>query len=184
MDPVARTGQQAPDFTLPDLSGVPHRLGAGRGRILVLVFWSADCGHSERTNRTLAALRAEWGERVEVWWVASNPNESLKRLRGAALSERIGPVLVDGDQSVADLYGARATPHVFVVDSDNVLRYAGAPDDVALRNPNPTRAYLALAVEALLAGRQPEPAETPPFGCALVRGRRAGPSVGEVPDLG
>ncbi len=184
MDPVARTGQPAPDFALLDLAGATHRLEAMRGRILVLVFWSADCAHSERTNRTLAALRPGWGERVQVWWVASNPNESLERLRGAALGEQIGPVLVDGDQSVAELYGAAATPHAFVIDADGVLRYAGAPDDVALRRPTPTRAYLAQAVEALLAGREPDPAETLPFGCALVRGRRAGRSAGEVPDLG
>ena len=184
MDSVVRTGQPAPNFALPDLSGVPHHWEMGRGRILVLVFWSADCAHSERTNRTLAALRPGWGERVEVWWVASNPNESLERLRGAALGEQISPVLVDSDQSVADRYGAVTTPHVFVIDGDGTLRYAGAPDDVALRKPTPTRAYLAQAVEALLAGREPEPAETPPFGCALVRGRRAGTSVGEVPDLG
>jgi len=184
MDSVVRTGQPAPDFTLPDLAGVPHHLGTRRGRILVLVFWSADCAHSERTNRTLAALRPGWGERVEVWWVAPNPNESLERLQVAALGEQIGPVLVDGGQSVAGLYGAVTTPHVFVIGADGVLRYAGAPDDVALRKPTPTRAYLAQAVEALLAGREPDPAETPPFGCALVRGRRAGTSVGEVPDLG
>jgi peroxiredoxin len=184
MDPVARIGQPAPDFALPDLAGVMHRLEAMRGRILVLIFWSADCAHSERTNHTLAALRPGWGERVQVWWVASNPNESLERLRGAALGEQIGPVLVDGDQSVAELYGAAATPHAFVIDADGVLRYAGAPDDVALRRPTPTRAYLAQAVEALLAGREPDPAETLPFGCALVRGRRAGRSAGEVPDLG
>jgi len=184
MDPLARIGRPAPDFALPDLAGSPHRLEAMCGRILVLVFWAADCTHSERANRALAVLRPGWGERVEVWWVASNPNESLDRLREAAHGEQIGPVLVDGDQAVAELYGAAATPHVFVIGADGALRYAGAPDDVALRTPTPTRAYLAQAVEALLAGREPDPAETPPFGCALVRGRRAGPSVGEVPDLG
>jgi peroxiredoxin len=183
MDPLARLGEPAPDFTLPDLTGAPHHLGTLRGEIVVLVFWSADCAHSERSNRTLAALRPVWGERAHVWWVASNPNESLERLRDAALGEQIGPVLLDGDQSVAERYGAVTTPHVFVIGADGVLRYAGAPDDVDLRRPTPTRGYLAQAVEALLAGRHPEPAETPPFGCALVRGRRSGESVGEVPDF-
>jgi peroxiredoxin len=149
-----------------------------------LVFWSAECAHSVRTNRALADLRREWGERVRVWWVASNANESLDRLKQAAERERIGPVLVDGDQDVAELYGAVTTPHVFVIDADGVLRYAGAPDDVDLRRPVPSRAYLAQAVEALLAGRDPVPEQTPPFGCALVRGRRSGSSVGEAADLG
>jgi len=69
---------------------------------------------------------------------------------------------------VAGLYGAVTTPHVFVIGADGVLRYTGAPDDVGFRMRTPTRAYLAQAVEALLDGREPDPAETPPFGCALV----------------
>jgi peroxiredoxin len=168
MDTLVHPGQPAPDFTLPDLDGVPHHLAAMRGRILVLVFWSADCPHSVRTDQTLAALRPEWGERVRVWWVAPNPNETLDRLQAAAQAVHVAPVLVDGLQAVAGLYGAVTTPHVFVIGADGVLRYAGAPDDVGFRVRTPTRGYLAQAVEALLDGREPDPAETPPFGCALV----------------
>jgi len=173
MDPVARLGWPAPDLVLRDLDGGVHRLADARGRILVLVFWSADCPHAERADQILASLRPGWGGRVLVWWLASNPNEGDERLRVAARHVQAEPVLVDADQSVADLYGAMTTPHVFVVDTEGVLRYAGAPDDVAFRQPAPTRHYLADAVRALLEGRDPDPAMTPPFGCALVRGSGA-----------
>jgi peroxiredoxin len=169
MDPVARVGSPAPDFALRDLDGGVHRLADARGRVRVLVFWSAECPHSERADQILASLRPGWGRRVVVWWVASNANEEAERLRAAARHVQAEPVLVDADQSVADLYGALTTPHVFVLDAAGVLRYAGAPDDVAFRQPAPTRHYLADAVQALLDGRNPDPDSTSPFGCALVR---------------
>lgn len=169
MDPVARVGSLAPDFVLRDLDGGVHRPADARGRILVIVFWSADCPHAERACQILASLFPGWGDRVLVWWTASNANEQEERLRTAAHQAGASPVLVDADQSVADLYGALTTPHVFVVDPTGVLRYAGAPDDVGFRQPTPTRRYLADAVQALLDGRLPDPERTPPFGCALVR---------------
>ena len=169
MDPVARVGSPAPDFALRDLDGGVHRLADARGRVRVLVFWSAECPHSERADQILASLRPGWGRRVVVWWVASNANEGAERLRAAARHVQAEPVLVDADQSVADLYGALTTPHVFVLDAAGVLRYAGAADDVAFRQPTPTRHYLANAVQALLDGRNPDPDSTSPFGCALVR---------------
>lgn len=176
MDPVARVGQMAPDFALADLVGTTYRLAERRGKIVVLVFWSAECPHSERCDRLLAEARPGWGSRVVVWWLAPNPNEPVDRLRAAADRSGAGPVLRDGSQRVAGLYAARTTPHVYVVDGDGVLRYAGAPDDVAWRRPHASRQYLADAVAALLTGSIPDPAETPPFGCALVRAWRADPT--------
>lgn len=170
MDPVARLGRPAPDFAMVDLDGTAHRLTEARGRVLILVFWSAECPHSARADRILASLQTGWGARVSVWWVASNANEPLEDLRAAARRGGVEPVLLDPQQSVADSYGAVTTPHVFVIDAQGVLRYAGALDDVGFRRPTPTRRYLADAVDAMLRGDVPDPAETPPFGCALVRG--------------
>jgi hypothetical protein len=56
-----------------------------------------------------------------------------------------------------------------VIDQAGLLRYQGAVDDVTFRQRTPTRYYLREAVEALLAGRQPQPQETPPYGCTVVR---------------
>ena len=72
-------------------------------------------------------------------------------------------------QQVADLFGAQTTPHFFVLDQQGVLRYRGALDDVTFRQREPKNYYLHEAVQALLAGRLPEPAETPAYGCTIVR---------------
>jgi peroxiredoxin len=171
MDPLARVGEPAPDFVLPNLEGRLCRLVDERGRILVLNFWSAECPHSERTDLILSSLQPAWGGRVAVWWLAPNANEPDELLKLMAHQRHVGPVLIDEGQGIADRYGAQTTPHVFVVDAAGVLRYAGALDDVGFRQRVPTRHYLANAVQALLEGRAPEPASTAAFGCALVRMR-------------
>lgn len=170
MDPVAAVGEPAPDLVLQDLDGRNFRLADQRGRIVVLNFWSADCPHSERADEILAGLRPAWGGQVDVWWVAPNVNEDDEHLRRTARQRRVGPVFRNPEQAIADCYGARATPHLFVIDQRGVLRYAGAPDDMSFRQRAPTRSYVGDAIRALLQGQAPEPASTTPYGCALVRG--------------
>ena len=162
-------GQPAPGFTLPDLEGVSHALADQRGRIAVIHFWSAECQWCKRTDPALLELAHTWGEPVTLLVVASNANESQELLKEIAARRGLSPVLVDSGQRVADLYGAVTTPHVFIVDHEGILRYQGAFDDVTFRQRTPTRIFVQEAVAALLAGRPPEPAQTPPYGCSLVR---------------
>ena len=162
-------GQTAPDFTLPDLAGRPHRLRDLRGRIVVLNFWSAECPWSARADADLSARLPAWGERVRLWSLASNANEPPALLRAMAAERGLPLVLVDSGARVADLYAAQTTPHIFVLDAHGALRYRGAYDDVTFQQRTPRRGYLPEAVEALLAGRAPDPAETPAYGCTIVR---------------
>ncbi len=161
--------QPVPDFALPDLAGGMYRLSAVRGRIVIVNFWSAECPHSERTDRLLLEDCVRWGEEVIWLTVAANRNESAEMVRKVAETRHLPRVLLDAECRVADLFGAQTTPHVFVSDRQGILRYRGAVDNVAFRQRQPTQFYLRQAVEALLAGQLPQPAETPAFGCALVR---------------
>jgi peroxiredoxin len=176
MDPVAVVGEPAPDFVLHDLDGAPHRLSEQRGQVLVLNFWSAGCPHCERLDQRIVLLRAGWTDRVHVWRIAPNDHEEDGSLRQAARLHAAGPVLRDGGQAIADRFGAQTTPHLFVIDAQGILAYAGAPDDVTLRQRVATRDHLDEAVGALLRNERPDPASTPPFGCAIVRrqGRSSG----------
>ena len=161
--------QSAPDFELPDLDGNLHRLSHYRGRIVIVNFWSCECPHSERTDKAIMAMFVQWQDDVAMITIASNRNESPKALREAAESRRLPQVLRDADCSVADLFEAQTTPHVFVIDRDGILRYRGAVDDVTFRQRNPSRFFLDEAVESLLAGHSPTLTETPAYGCAIVR---------------
>jgi peroxiredoxin len=169
MDLQVPCGQAAPDFTLPDLDGVLHRLRDFRGHITILNFWSAECPWVERSDRELNSQLPMWGEAVVMLSVASNINESTELLRRVFQERKLPLLLHDQHQLVADLYGAQTTPHVFVIDRLGILRYQGGYNDLTFRKRVPSRHYLKDAIEALLAGRLPEPEQTPPYGCSIVR---------------
>jgi len=161
--------QPAPGFELPDLEGNLHRLNDYRGRIVIVNFWSYECPHSERTDRSTMACLVQWGGDVEMLSIAANRSESISSVAEAVNARRLPRVLIDAEHVVADLYGAVSTPHVFVVDREGILRYRGAVDDVKFRQPKATRFFLEEAVEALLEGHLPTLTETPAYGCAIVR---------------
>ncbi len=164
-----QVNEPAPEFELPDINGEPVCLRDLRGKIVILNFWSCECPHSERTDRQIMAMFIQWQGDVALLPIAANRIETPEAIAQAAWNRRLPLVLMDRDHAVADLYQAQTTPHVFVVDRGGILRYAGAVDDVSFRQRRPTRFYLDEAVEALLAGRLPAVAETPAFGCAIVR---------------
>ena len=169
MDSLARIGDRAPEFDLMDLNGRKHSLRDWLGSIVVLNFWSAECDHSTRADQILEELADEWGDVVRLWCIAANENEDDERIRSVAQRNKVERLLRDHSQKVANIYGAMTTPHVFVIDADGILRYAGGLDDVNLRQRTPTKNYLREAVGAIKQGMNPEPSHTPPFGCAIVR---------------
>ncbi|MBN2119346.1 MAG: redoxin domain-containing protein [Anaerolineales bacterium] len=159
----------APEFELPDLQGTLHRLSDARGKIVIVNFWSAECPHSERTDRYLVSLLEGWDGEVGMLSIAANRSESARMVAEAAETRRLPRVLLDAEQAVADLYKALTTPHVFLVDREGILRYRGAVDNITFRHREATRFFLQEAVEALLHGRLPELPETPAYGCVIVR---------------
>jgi peroxiredoxin len=161
--------QPVPDFHLPDLDSRIHRLSEQRGKIVVVNFWSCECPHSERADKAILAMAAQWREDVTVLSIASNRNEPFAALKKTAEARRLPVVLHDADCRTANLFDAQTTPHVFVIDREGILRYRGAVDDVIFRQRTPTRFFLEEAVESLLEGRLPALTETASYGCAIVR---------------
>lgn len=168
MDPVARINQEAPALALIDLEGHPCGLEPAQADLLLLNFWSAECPWSARADAILANMQGEWGDGVAIWSIASNADEARDQIAAVA-AERQMRVFIDPDHATADRYGAVTTPHFFLLDEERIIRYSGALDDTTFRQKEPTRHYLADAVQALKAGRLPEPQETSGYGCAIVR---------------
>ena len=159
----------APNFELPDLEGRLHRLSDYRGKIVILNFWSCECPHSERTDKAIMAMFVQWRDDVVMLSIAANRSENVEAVKTAANARRLPTVLLDANCSVADLYEAQTTPHVYVIDRDGILRYRGAVDDMTFRKRIPTRFFLDEAVESLLEGHLPALTESPAYGCTIVR---------------
>lgn len=161
--------QPVPDFSLTDLNGNIVNLKNYRGKIVIVNFWSCECPHSERTDKAILSMWAQWRDEVELITIASNRNEKAEEIKNVSEARRIPNVWLDADCEAANRFEAATTPHVFVIDKIGILRYRGAVDDVKFRQKTPTRFYLDEAIEAVLAGRLPEIQETPAYGCAIVR---------------
>jgi hypothetical protein len=110
-----------------------------------------------------------------VRFLLINPNDAERYPRDSleAMKQRVAqdggwpcPYLRDESQGVAAAYGARTTPDVFVVDAEGRLRYRGAPD-ADHDDPAQGAAWLRGALDALLAGSDPDPAATEPVGCSV-----------------
>jgi peroxiredoxin len=166
-------GQPAPPFELTAVDGRRVALADFKGRVVVLEWMNPNCPfsrhHSEaKTMQTTAA------KHPEAVWLAINSTRAQHAdyLAPAAYAKFLAangityPVLYDSDGRVGRAYGAKATPHLFVIDGEGKLAYMGAiDDDPGLRGPKVNYADAALA--ALAAGRRPDPATTKPYGCSV-----------------
>ncbi len=116
-------------------------------------------------QKTLAAFH---GKPV-VWLVIDSSNFNTPE-KSAAWKKQQGfspPVLQDPSGTVGHAYAAKTTPHMFVVDAQGMLRYAGAiDDDPHGRNPSAVN-YVRQAVEAVLAGKPVSVTTSPPYGCSV-----------------
>lgn len=164
-------GKPAPDFSLKDEAGKQHALKDYRGKIVVLEWTNSKCPfvqhHYEKgTMKTLAARFSS----KDVVWLAVNSTHSNQPSDSKAWTTKWSlqyPTLQDASGTVGKLYDAQTTPHMYVIDKEGIVRYAGAIDnDPEDSNPKRTN-YIDNAVSAVLAGKAPDPSETKPYGCSV-----------------
>ncbi|MCS7273552.1 MAG: redoxin domain-containing protein [Fimbriimonadales bacterium] len=169
-------GQRVPNFTLPNVNrreGLPERVtlyDIRDKKLIVIIFIATRCPISLDYDERIAALAREYSPKgVQFIGINSNRTEPAEEVARHAREKGFTfPVLKDEGNRVADLYRARVTPEVFVVDSNFRLRYHGRIDDS--QNPqNVTQRDLKNALDALLAGKEPPVKETRAFGCTIKR---------------
>jgi peroxiredoxin len=175
-----RPGDPAPALELLDTGGDAHTLPLpGEAPATVIVWTCNHCPYALAWHERIQAVARDYVDRgASVLQINSNdaeryPADSLEAMRDrVAAGEFATPYLHDPDQSAARAYGALKTPDVFVLDSSLRLAYRGAPDS-DYEDPGRNAAWLRQALDAVLAGEQPEPAETEPVGCTI-KWREAG----------
>lgn len=160
----------APDFRLPDTEGAEH----GPDGVTVVVFTCNHCPYALAWHERLLAVASDYVDRgVRTLLINPNDAERYPRDSAEAMRERVGeegpwpaPYLRDEDQEVARAYGAQTTPDVFVLDAERRVRYRGAPDSDH-GNEVANSQWLRDALDAVLEGREPDPAQTDPVGCSV-----------------
>lgn len=174
MSPGLALGDRAPDFSLPDTDGKEHSLADAAGAAAAVVVFT--CNHCPYAlawhGRILDVARDYVGKGVRAY--AINPNDGQRYPADSyeAMKERLAkeewplPYLRDESQETARAWGAKTTPDVFVLDGELRLSYRGAPDE-SHSDPGAGAAWLRGALDAILAGRDPDPAETDPIGCSI-----------------
>lgn len=165
-----RLGDPAPAFDLPGIDGGRHALSDYEVKPVAVVFSCCHCPYVVAWEDRLNAAARDYGDRAGFVAVNSNAGylgDSLEDM--ARRSEEKGfvfPFLYDETQQVAEAYGAARTPEVFVFDAGHRLVYHGAPDS-SHTDPDGAEPYLGPALEAAVAGAEPEVRETPPVGCTI-----------------
>lgn len=167
-------GDQAPAFELPDTEGASHTLADDSRQPTAVIFTCNHCPYALAWHERILEVAGDYRPRgVRVLLISPNDAERYPRDSYEAMQKRVrnnggwaAPYLYDESQEVARAYGAKTTPDVFVVDGEGRLRYRGAPD-ADYNDPNESATWLRGALEAVLEGRDPDPAETEPVGCSI-----------------
>lgn len=183
----APVGKPAPAFELQGSDGKTHKLADYQGKIVVVVFHSLRCPWAVAYDPVLAKIASgyttsagkerskEAGKTTEVVFLGinSNKSESMDEIK-AANSKSPLPfvVLKDPGNKIADAYGARTTPHTYVIDQSGALRYVGgiekapsSPDGVGKSSEQ----YLGPVLAALVQGKEPPFTKTAAIGCTIKR---------------
>ena len=179
----AVVGQPAPAFSLPDSNGKTHALADVKGRFVVLEWWNYECPFVRKHygSGNMQDLQRRWTGKGVVW-VTINSSAPGKQghVNGAkanALMREGGgaatAVLLDHDGKVGRLYGAKTTPHMFVVDPKGILLYAGGIDDkptTDLADVKVARNYVEAALGEATAGKPVTVTSSQPYGCSVKYG--------------
>lgn len=171
----AELGKLAPDFVLKDLDGKDATLAQHLGKYVVLEWFNPGCPACKQAYGEGGALR-ELPDRLKkdgvVWLVMNSegPEEKgseLQRNKDFAKENGIkSPILFDPTGAVGKAYGAKTTPHCFVVSDKGVLIYAGALDNAPYGKVSGDKKieYVADAIAQAKAGKKVEVAETKSYG--------------------
>lgn len=171
---ATKVGEQAPSLDLPDTGGEQRSLPQPGEAPATVVFWTCNhCPYALGWHERLVTVARDYAPQgVRFLAVNSNdadryPADSLDAMRERVAAETwLFPYLHDDSQEAARAWAAQVTPHVYVLDPDLRIRYEGAPDADHM-DPSLNAAWLRGALDAVLAGREPDPSATNPVGCSI-----------------
>ncbi len=177
---AVKVGEPAPGFTAKDSNGNTQKLSDYRGKFVVLEWHNRQCPyvHKHYASGNMQKLQKEWTAKGVVWFTvissapgkqgymtAEEENAYVKQVDASPTA-----VLLDPSGELGHLYGAKTSPHMFVINPEGILIYDGAIDDkptTDLEDVATAKNYVSLALEEAMAGEQVKTPVTRPYGCSV-----------------
>lgn len=176
----ATVGQPAPAFSALDQTGTARSLDAYKGKWIVLEWVNHECpfvqkhygsGNMQKTQKAATGKGAVW---LSVNSSAPGKQGAMDGALAAKLTADKGAapsaVLLDPNGTIGKAYGAKTTPHMFVIDPKGTLVYAGAIDDKPSADQDDVASaknYVLAALDEAMAGKPVTSPSTQPYGCSV-----------------
>lgn len=177
---AAEVGKAAPAFSLPDSNGKTRALADGTGKFVVLEWTNYDCPYVRKhyESQNMQKLQKSFTDKGVIWFsiCSSAPdrqgNYKVEKINELMKANGASPTayLLDPDGKVGRLYGATATPHMFVVNPKGLLIYAGAIDDNSSADISDVKQatnYVQKALNEAMANKSVTTATSQAYGCSV-----------------
>ncbi|HEV2095708.1 MAG TPA: thioredoxin family protein [Chthoniobacterales bacterium] len=177
-------GSAAPDVSVTDSKGNAHSLSQYKGKYVVLEWFNPECPFVKKHygSGNMQKLQAEFTGKGVVWLTIDSsapgtegsltPEQANKTM--ADWKTHSTALLLDSDGKAGRAYGAKNTPHMFVVNPEGKVIYEGAIDSKASPNPADIPSstnYVKAALDESMAGKSVSTPNSRPYGCSVKYGK-------------
>lgn len=179
-DAAPEIGKPAPEIDATDINGETFKLSDHKGKIVVLEWTNHECpfvvkhyesGNMQKVQKTAKERGVEWVSIVSSadgrqGHVSAEKAASIVEKEGASITTKI----LDPSGLIGKAYDAKTTPHMYIVDTEGTLVYAGAIDSNSSPNPatiDGAQNYVLAALDDLKSGNAVRTAQTQPYGCSV-----------------
>jgi peroxiredoxin len=170
-DDGLKIGRSAPDFELRSCAGKEYKLSDYEDKTVVVEWINQDCPFSVGACPKMKEMAEKYAKQGVVWLAIDSTHYQTaeKNAKYAKEKELPYPILMDSDGKVGRRYGAKTTPHMFIINKGK-LAYMGAHDNRKPGGPRQQpedRSYVEEALDAVLAGKEVPSPVTEPYGCTV-----------------
>lgn len=176
----AEVGKNAPSFSVKDANGKEQKLSDYKGKWVVLEWFNKGCPFVKKHygSKNMQSLQKTYTGKDVVWFTvnssAAGKQGHVDAKTALADAKEFGAsptaILLDNDGKVGKAYGAKTTPHMFVINPEQKVVYAGAIDDNDSSNPDvipKSKNYVAAALDEGMAKKPITVSMTKPYGCSV-----------------
>lgn len=174
------TGESAPDFTLTDSYGKTHSLSEFKGKTVILEWTNHECPFVKKhyDSNNMQQLQKKYTEKDVVWLSIISSGEGKQGFVSADQANKLTEtrkanpsfVLFDNDGKVGKSYGAKTTPHMYIINAEGKLIYKGGIDSIqSADQADIAKAvnYVDKAMTEHLSGKPVSETTTLPYGCSI-----------------